>query len=78
MNIRGHVIRVVDGDTLWVRVRVRLASTSTPELGSREGGIAHEALRRRWPTGEAVQLIASGVDGYGRIIADLVPDDSGL
>jgi endonuclease YncB( thermonuclease family) len=79
MNIRGRVLRVVDGDTVWLRVRVRLASRSAPGIATHEGSIAAEALRRELPPGSEVQVIGmKGIDRYGRIVGDLAPDRSGL
>ena len=77
MNIRGAVVRAVDGDTVWVRVRVRLPR-STPELRSPGGLEALGATTRRFPTGRRVSILFHSVDDYGRIVGELVADDSGL
>jgi len=77
MNIRGAVIRAVDGDTLWVRIRVRLPQ-STPELHAAGGLEALGRTARRFPVGRRVQVRIHAIDDFGRIIGDVITDDSGL
>lgn len=74
MNARAVVDRVIDGDTLWVRVRVRLNSNA-PELGTVEGDAARDELKRILYKGRRLQLVTQSVDRYGRIIARVVDDD---
>jgi endonuclease YncB( thermonuclease family) len=74
MNTRAVVDRVIDGDTLWVRLRVRLAK-SAPEPGTPEGDAATERARRALWKGRRVQIVTHSVDDYGRIIGHLVDDD---
>ena len=73
MNIRAIVDRVIDGDTLWVRVRVRLPE-SAPELGTAAGAAAAGELKAALHKGRRVQLVTHTVDGYGRIVAHLQDD----
>jgi endonuclease YncB( thermonuclease family) len=73
MQIRGVITRVIDGDTVWVRVRVRLLD-SAPELGTAAGEQAHVSLARRWPPGARVQVRQVATDGYGRIVGTLAED----
>jgi micrococcal nuclease len=58
----GHVVRVIDGDTVQVRVagRVRavdLAGVDAPEPGGCHAGEARQALRRLLPRGARVRLV---------------------
>ena len=76
MNARGVVVRVIDGDTVWVRVRVRLRR-SAPDTGI-EALRATSELEDRLPKGKRIQIAVGSVDGYGRIIADIIPDTSSL
>jgi len=72
----GRAERVVDGDTVDVRIggrveRVRLIGVDAPELGQGEWGErAREALRR-WVEGRAVRLERDVAerDRYGRVLA---------
>lgn len=73
MKPRAIVVRVIDGDTLWVRLRVRL-QTSAPELTAPGGHAAKEAIMRKYPQGYRAVLNIESVDGYGRLIASLSPD----
>jgi len=66
------VDRVIDGDTAWIRVRVRL-TRSAPDRGP-DAVVATSALRAKWPRGSRVQLSINAVDSYGRVIGDLYPD----
>jgi len=74
MNVRGVIVRVIDGDTIWVRVRVRLR-TSAPDHGV-EALRATEITKRRFPRGRRVQLSIGATDQFGRFIADILPDTS--
>lgn len=65
---------MIDGDTLWVRLRVRLAK-SAPEPGTPEGDAATERAKRALWKGRRVQIVTHSVDDYGRIIGHLVEDD---
>lgn len=72
MNARAVVVRVIDGDTIWIRLRVRLRQ-SAPDTGQAAVD-ATNALERRFPQGKRVQVVIGAVDEYGRIVGDLVPD----
>ena len=74
MNPRAVVDRVIDGDTLWVRLRVRL-NTNAPELGTVEGDAARDELKRILHKGRRVQVVQQSVDRYGRIIGRLIDDN---
>ena len=74
MNIRAVVDRVIDGDTLWLRMRVRL-NTSAPELGTPEGDAAFTDLRKALKRGRRVQIVLQTVDQFGRVVGYLRPDN---
>ncbi len=81
-SLRGKVLRVVDGDTVQVKVqgqgvrRIRLASIDAPELGSPERpGQPYGATARRHLDGllgrATVMLTCHDVDPHGRPVCDL-------
>ena len=80
--MRGRVVRVVDGDTIHVRVgarleKVRYIGVNTPEIphprarGWREGGARAREVNRRLVAGRDVRLELDTArrDGYGRLLA---------
>lgn len=79
------VIRVVDGDTVWVmvdlgfdlyrRTNVRLARCDTPELFHIGGLAAKAGLSALLPVTERVTLISEKVDSFGRAIGELILPD---
>ena len=86
----GRVTRVVDGDTIDVRLhagadrRVRLIGIDTPEVygGTECGGpAASRSLKRRLPTGTQVKLVSDPsqdrVDRYGRLLRYVVKRSTG-
>ncbi len=73
MNARAVIERVIDGDTIWVRVRIRMR-TSAPELRSVGGGTAKAKLEQRFKRGDRVQIHIDTVDAYGRIVGGLSAD----
>ena len=74
----GNVVRVVDGDTLRVRLRggaqvsVRMLGIDTPERGQCGAGDATANLRRLAPVGSTVHLVSdrtqAAKDRYGRLL----------
>lgn len=60
--------RVIDGDTLWIRIRVRTRK-SQPELGTRQGDAAAREAKARWPKGTALLVEGFAADEYGRLVA---------
>lgn len=80
-RLRGRVVRVVDGDTIDVRLargkrrRVRLLGIDTPEVyGGREcGGRLASVAMRRLAQGRRVKLVTDTTqdrrDRYGRLLA---------
>ena len=75
---RYEVVRIVDGDTLIVRVegkneRVRLRRLNAPEMDEEGGQEAKEALERRFPAGSRVKIEIFARDKYGRIVAEITP-----
>jgi len=75
------VQRIVDGDTLIVRIegkneRVRLRRENAPEMDEPGGPEAKATLEKRFPVGSAVTLEIHARDVYGRIIGDVRPSVS--
>jgi micrococcal nuclease len=80
-GLEGRVVRVVDGDTIHVRVgerleKVRYIGVNTPEVhhprkGEEPGGREAMALNRRLVAGHAVRLETDVQprDRYGRLLA---------
>jgi micrococcal nuclease len=80
-TLEATVVRVVDGDTVHVRVgeraeKVRYIGVNTPELhhpskGEEPGGRAAHALNRRLVEGKRVrlELDVQSHDRYGRLLA---------
>ncbi len=73
----GVVMRVVDGDTVWVQTRasqpllkVRIQGVDAPEICQRGGLQAQEALQNR-VLGQGVTVTSGAQDGYGRTVGKL-------
>ena len=74
----GNVVRVVDGDTLDVRLRsgsvesIRMLGINTPERGRCGAAQATDNLRRLAPVGSTVHLVSdrtqAATDRYGRLL----------
>ena len=70
----AQVLRVVDGDSLWVRprggapVRLRLAGVDAPEICQRHGPAARDALNSRLQ-GHPVRVTLQHRDTYNRWLA---------
>lgn len=76
-SIKGKVNHVTDGDTLWLRpasggrpVEIRLLGLDAPEACQPFGREAKQALHAR-VQGTAVVARTSGVDDYGRQLAQV-------
>ena len=83
-----RVTRVIDGDTVEVRVggglfrrarmeRIRLYGIDAPESKQRGGPQSTRQLRRLIGSGKGVQLIAKDTDQYGRTVGLIYPHRSG-
>jgi endonuclease YncB( thermonuclease family) len=90
LHQRGKIIKVVDGDTVDVRLRgghekrVRLLGIDTPEVyGTIEcgGPQASRSLKRLLPIGTRVRLVSDPtqdrVDRYGRILRYVIKVSDG-
>jgi len=64
----AKAVRVIDGDTILVTVRVRTTS-SAPEARTAAGDRATAALKKRFPKGKTLVLDIRYVDQWGRLIA---------
>lgn len=67
------VDHVIDGDTLYLRVRCRTRN-SAPELNSAAGVTAKAALEKNYPQRSAVAVTIVAVDSYGRPVVTLAKD----
>ncbi len=81
---RGTVERIVDGDTIdvrldlgfhvWTYIRLRLRGVNAPEVRGpeREAGLRTSAmLRERLPAGSPISVASHKTGKYGRWIADV-------
>jgi len=73
----GVVIRVVDGDTVWVQtsasqslLKVRIQGIDAPEICQTGGSQAHQALKNR-VLGQGVTVASGAHDNYGRTVGKL-------
>ena len=80
----AKVVKVVDGDTLAVRLldsgkseRVRLTGIDAPEL-AQAGGPEAKAALTQWAEGKSVRLDVKARDKYGRMLADVWVGNSWL
>lgn len=64
------VDRVIDGDTLWIRVRLRTRS-SAPETGEAGGPEATAALKKQYRKGQKITVSPIITDEFGRIIGTI-------
>ena len=79
MIFKGVVERIVDGDTLTIRVdlgfsishviRVRLYTVKAPELPKIEGMNAQKRLQEMVPLGMACELQTIKLDSYARWVS---------
>jgi endonuclease YncB( thermonuclease family) len=67
---RAVVDRVIDGDTMWIRCRVRTRN-SAPPASTPEGAAATSALKAKWRKGDRIEVAPIIVDQYGRILATI-------
>jgi endonuclease YncB( thermonuclease family) len=76
--LEGTVVRVSDGDTLWLQpgtgggkpVKLRLQGLDAPERCQPGGARAREALAAR-VLGRRVQVEAQAIDDYGRTVGTM-------
>lgn len=79
-DLAGRVARVIDGDSLQVRVRglgvieVRLHGVDTPEWDQPYGRAARRELRRLVAR-QRVDLVSETTDSYGRLVATVYRGD---
>ena len=81
--LRGTVLEVTDGDSLFVRlesgpVEVRMHAADAPEYDQPGGRAAQAALRQRLPRGAVVTLEPVDQDRYSRLVATVRQDGQNL
>lgn len=70
MTPTGKVMRVVDGDTIEVAFKVRLAGVDAPEMKTDEGQKSRVFLDSILPVGSQVSVFhALGETTHGRLVA---------
>jgi len=75
--IKGTVMRVIDGDTVVLQIRGRLAK-STPELSSIQGQLDAHALREKY-LHKNVEVFIHGNDTHGRALITMrLAQDKGV
>lgn len=77
----AYVVRVVDGDTLWVTVdlsygfrtlqKLRLRALNAPELNRKAGQLAKKYLQRKLKTGTQILIRTVKSDKFDRYLADV-------
>ena len=75
-GLKGDIIRVLDGDTVVVAVKVRLSNLYAPELGTAEGEKEKVRFRRWCKKHNKVLIEQHGSDIYNRLLGRLMSDDS--
>ena len=80
-NYRVEIIRVVDGDTLWVRIyvrprqwvkqKLRLRGLDCPEMATPEGKVAKRFAEGLFAKATAVTINTTKPDKYDRYLADV-------
>lgn len=73
-QISGTVERVIDGDTIVVRIRVRVRGPNAAELRTQEGQQQAAKLSSTWPPSTRVLLRPAAIDDYQRMVADVDRD----
>jgi endonuclease YncB( thermonuclease family) len=66
----GVVDRVIDGDTMWIRVRIRTRTSAAPS-STAPGAAAEAALKALYPRGTRVWVSPIITDQWGRVVATL-------
>jgi micrococcal nuclease len=74
--MKAEVVRIIDGDTIEVKVTVRLNRVDTPETRGKEKalGLISKQYTTSKLTGKDVQLAVLGTDYYDRVLAEVYLD----
>ena len=87
-NLKAKIIRVVDGDTVEIKLSVRVADIDAPEMNTREGKNAKRYLQDRLelysvPTlgglfkSVPTTISVRNIDRYGRLVGRVLTDELG-
>ena len=76
----GTVVRVIDGDTVKVRLpdgeqSVRLDTIDAPERRQAYGKASRKSLAGYLPVGSTVTIVSPGHDRYGRVLGQIYRAD---
>lgn len=66
----AKVDRVIDGDTIWARIRIRTRQ-SAPPAGTEDGKQATAALKKALPVGTDIEVAPIITDQFGRVLATI-------
>lgn len=68
-KLKGNFIRVVDGDTAWVAIKVRLSNVMAAELPT-AAGKKHKTALKKWAklNDDHEILMTGGIDDFGRLL----------
>jgi len=70
-RIAAEVDRIVDGDTLVVKIRVRIRGPHAPEAKTLAGQKSAARLASQFPPGTKVLLRPAAIDVFGRQVSDI-------
>jgi endonuclease YncB( thermonuclease family) len=78
MKLKANFIRVVDGDTAYVAIKLRFSNVLAPELQTVAGKAAAKKLRAWARLYDDIEIsIAGGIDIYGRLLG-VVENNEGV
>lgn len=74
-GLKGNIIRVLDGDTVVVAVKVRLSNLYAPELGTPEGEKEKTRFRKWCKKHDKIRIEQHGTDVYNRLLGRVMVDE---
>ena len=74
-RLKGNIIRVLDGDTVLVAVKIRLSNVNAPELGTPVGEEEKKRLRRWCRQNDKVVIERNEEDLYSRMLGRIAVDE---
>ena len=73
-RLKGNIIRVLDGDTVLVAIKIRLSNVNAPELGTPVGEQEKKRFKR-WAKGyDKIVIERNGEDVYSRMLGRIAED----
>ncbi len=74
-RIKGNIIRVLDGDTVLVAVKIRLSNVNAPELDTEVGQQEKKRFKRWARLNDDIVIERNGEDIYGRMLGRVAQDE---